>query len=387
MIEAQDFVRPALAKGYRCWSGVPCSFLTPFINFVIQDPQLQYVGAASEGEAIAVAIGSYLAGHKAVAICQNSGLGNMVNPLTSLSYPFRIPLLLIVTHRGAPGIKDEPQHLLMGQITEQLLTTMRIPLLPFPETAAEVAKTLAQAEDYMDREQLPFALVMKKDAVQSFPLRQKVSFNPSPFAPVEGSFCLAVDSRMRRLEAIQMIKEEASGQALLVATTGKTGRELFALGHLPNQFYVVGGMGCAAGIGLGLSLGLQSKKVVVIDGDGAVLMKLGTLATIGHYQPQNFIHLVLDNEAHESTGAQFTVSGSIDIARVAQACRYKQIFRCDRKEDFRTCLQQAFRALGPVMLHAKVAVGSDPKLGRPTLSPVEVKDQLLDWIQKERGGL
>jgi len=202
---------------------------------------------------------------------------------------------------------------------------------------------------------------------------------------IEGKFRLPVGSRMRRLEAIQMIKEEVSQKALLVATTGKTGRELFALGHLPNQIYMVGGMGSAAGVGLGLSLGQQSKRVVVIDGDGACLMKMGTLATIGHYQPKNFIHIVLDNEAHESTGAQFTVSGSIDIATIASACRYKKVFQCDDAEAFKTSLHLALKSHGPVMIHVKVAVGSDPKLGRPTLNPVEVKDQFMRWIERERG--
>ncbi len=170
----------------------------------------------------------------------------------------------------------------------------------------------------------------------------------------------------------------------MVATIGKTGRELFALGHLPNQIYIIGGMGCAAGIGLGLSLGQPSKKVVVIDGDGAVLMKMGTLATIGHYRPENFIHIVLDNEAHESTGAQFTVSGGMDIAGVASACRYKTIFRCDRSKDFKKYLREALKFQGPIMIHAKVAIGSDPSLGRPTLTPLEVKEQFMRWIQNER---
>ncbi|MBI4125591.1 MAG: phosphonopyruvate decarboxylase [Deltaproteobacteria bacterium] len=387
MIQAKDFIEPALERGYRFWSGVPCSFLTPFINYVIQNKELRYVGASSEGEAVAIAIGSYLAGNKSVAICQNSGLGNMVNPLTSLNYPFRIPLLLIVTHRGAPGIQDEPQHVLMGQITEKLLETMRIPYLPFPEEGRDVQRTLAEVENYIEKENLPFALIMKKDAVTSYPLEQKITFHHFPVSPVEGKFYWSGDSRMRRLEAIQIIKETASQRALLIATTGKTGRELFALGHQSNQIYIVGGMGCAAGIGLGLSLGQPSKKVLVLDGDGAVLMKMGTLATIGHYQPKNLIHIVLDNEAHESTGAQFTVSGSTDIASVASACRYRKLFRCDQAKDLKRYLDLAMQSEGPVMIHVKIAVGSDPKLGRPTLTPHEVKDQFVRRMNKERSDL
>ena len=138
MLEAKDFIEPALARGYGFWTGVPCSFLTPFINYVISDPRLRYVGAASEGEAVGVAFGAQLAGRKTVVICQNSGLGNTVNPLTSLNHPFKVPTLLITTHRGAPGLKDEPQHELMGQVMTELLDAMRIPWRPFPEKAADV---------------------------------------------------------------------------------------------------------------------------------------------------------------------------------------------------------------------------------------------------------
>ena len=120
MITAQEFVGPALARGYSFWAGVPCSFLTPFINYVIGSPELEYIGAASEGEALGIAAGAHLAGRRTVVICQNSGLGNAVNPLTSLNYTFRIPTLFITTHRGEPGIGDEPQHELMGQITGDL---------------------------------------------------------------------------------------------------------------------------------------------------------------------------------------------------------------------------------------------------------------------------
>ncbi|CAN5145682.1 hypothetical protein BH23CHL9_BH23CHL9_08370 [soil metagenome] len=133
MISADAFVQPALERGYSFWAGVPCSFLTPFINYVIGSPDLEYVGAASEGEALGIAAGAHLAGRKTVVICQNSGLGNAVNPLTSLNHTFRIPTLFITTHRGEPGLGDEPQHELMGQITGNLLPTMQIQWEIFPQ--------------------------------------------------------------------------------------------------------------------------------------------------------------------------------------------------------------------------------------------------------------
>ena len=135
MIKAADFIEQLRRRGFSHWSGVPCSYLRPFINFVIDDKGLNYTGAASEREAVGISMGSYLAGRKTVTMCQNSGLGNMVNPLTSLNFPFRVPTLVITTWRGEPGKPDEPQHELMGQITHQLLDTMRIPWMPFPSSA------------------------------------------------------------------------------------------------------------------------------------------------------------------------------------------------------------------------------------------------------------
>ncbi len=145
MIEADAFLDPARAAGFDFYTGVPCSFLTPIINRVISDRAIDYVAAASEGEAVAIAAGAWLAGHRTVVMCQNSGLGNAVNPLTSLNYPFRIPTLMIVTWRGGPGIEDEPQHQLMGPITPSLLDVIRVPHRAFPASDNEVPEALAAA--------------------------------------------------------------------------------------------------------------------------------------------------------------------------------------------------------------------------------------------------
>lgn len=380
MIKAYDFIKPALAKGYSFWAGVPCSFLKPFINYVIQSPDLTYIGACSEGEAVGVAAGAYLAGRKTVLVCQNSGLGNMVNPLTSLNYPFRIPTLMIVTHRGAPGLKDEPQHALMGKITENILDVLQIPWKVFPDQVKDIDGVIKEADEYMIRERLPYALIMKKGTVAPYPLKENIVCPPSGRVAPEGEFVVANDRRMRRLDALKIIKKQLVNDELIVATTGKAGRELFALGHCANQIYIVGSMGCASAIGLGLSLCQNRRKVVVLDGDGAVLMKMGVLATIGHYRPKDFMHIILDNEAHESTGGQATVSGSIDFAQVASACAYNAVFRGDTKIALKEMLKIALDTKGPVMIHVKVAIGSDPSLGRPTLTPVQVKEQFMRFV-------
>ena len=165
MISACSFVDQLRGLGYSQYAGVPCSFLTSLINYVIDDPALDYIGATSEGEAVGITFGAFLAGRKTVTMCQNSGLGNMVNPLTSLNYPFRVPTLLIVTWRGQPEVKDEPQHEQMGRIVHRLLETLEIPCLPFPRSEAEIAKTMEQAEASMQKRKRPFALVMQKGSV------------------------------------------------------------------------------------------------------------------------------------------------------------------------------------------------------------------------------
>ena len=381
MIQAGDFVQPALERGYSFWAGVPCSFLTPFINYVIGSPDLEYVGAASEGEAIGVAAGAHLAGRKTVVICQNSGLGNAVNPLTSLNYTFRIPTLFITTHRGAPGLHDEPQHELMGRITGDLLTTMQIPWEFFPDDAAAVGPALARADDCMAETGRPYAFIMRKGAVDKYALGEPPPRRIEPPGAPQGSFSRPASERMARIEAIRVVRDAVDGRAALIGTTGKIGRELYTLGHRPNQFYVVGAMGTASGIGLGLHLASGGRKpVVVLDGDGAALMKMGTLATIGHAQPPKFLHVIIDNEAHESTGGQATVSSAIDFATIAAGCGYRNIWRVDAPEALAAAVTDAMGRPGPNLIHVKVALGSAPDLGRPGLAPPEVKEQFMAWV-------
>jgi phosphonopyruvate decarboxylase len=378
MISAADFVEPALARGYRFWTGVPCSFLTPFINYVISSPQLSYIGAASEGEAVGVAFGAHLAGAKTVVICQNSGLGNTINPLTSLNFPFRVPTLLITTHRGAPGLKDEPQHELMGEVMTDLLDAIRIPWKVFPEKAEEIAAVLDEADRIMAEKSLPYALIMKKGTVAPFPLKTSPS-PPTRAATVSGSFSAV--KRMPRLEAIKLVASLLRESDLVVATTGKIGRELHDLGHRPGRLYVVGGMGCASAIGLGVALNRPERRVVVLDGDGAALMKLGSFGTIGHYAPRNLLHVVLDNEAHESTGAQATCASTVDFAAVAAACSYASARRADTAETVAAAVKAALTEKGPSLVHVKVGVGSAAELGRPTVTPVQVKEQFIECLK------
>jgi phosphonopyruvate decarboxylase len=369
VITADQFLEPARKRGFSFYTGVPCSFLTPLINRVIGHPHLSYVGATSEGEAVAIAAGAWLAGRRSVMMCQNSGLGNAVNPLTSLNHPFRIPSLLIVTWRGQPGLKDEPQHAVMGEITGDLLDVMRLERAAFPSLPEEIDPLLGRIEAEMERTELPFALVMPKGSVSDEGLRQE----PQPARPRgEATDLRSAGELPRRIEALERVLALLPDEVAVVATTGKTGRELFTLADREQHLYLVGSMGCASGVGLGIALNCP-RKVLVLDGDGAALMKMGSLATIGAYAPPNLVHLVLDNGVHDSTGGQATVSPNVDFASTAIACGYASAYGCDSLDGLDQALSAAMRAdRGPSLIHIRIAAGSIEKLGRPTVAPYDV---------------
>lgn len=379
MIPSAAFIEHLRGLDYSHYAGVPCSYLKPFINYVIGDPSLGYIGAASEGEAVGISLGAYLAGRKTVTMCQNSGLGNMVNPLTSLNYPFRIPTLLITTWRGEPGHPDEPQHVLMGQITHRLLETLQIPWRPFPTEESQIAPVMAEAEASMRERQLPFALVMSENSVAEHDL--KSPSQAQRLVPhVSSQLRLESKARMIRTEALQAVLESLTGREAILATTGKTGRELFTLADRPNHLYVVGGMGTASAIGFGVARALPRQPVVVIDGDGAALMKLGALATIGYYQPANLLHIVLDNESHDSTGGQHTASSVVRFAEMAAAANYRRAAAADDPGEVRALVKAMSQLPGPSLLHIKIRPGSPKNLGRPTVKPHEVKERFMQFL-------
>ncbi|MDA0998871.1 MAG: phosphonopyruvate decarboxylase [Proteobacteria bacterium] len=377
MITATEFIDGGLAVGFDFYTGVPCSFLTPLINGVINDRRTSYVAAASEGEAIAIASGAWLAGRKTAVMFQNSGLGNAVNPLVSLNYPFRIPTLVICTWRAGPGLKDEPQHELMGEITPGLFDMIRVPRAPFPATTADIAPSLAAADAAMDTTGLPFGFIMQKGDVAD----QDLSDAAGPTAPGVGNVRRQLDGGQppSRYATMERMLAALPDQAAIIATTGKCGRELFTIADRPQHLYQVGSMGCAAGMGLGAAL-CTERPVVVVDGDGALLMKLGTLATIGAYAPRNLIHLVLDNGTYDSTGGQPTVSGGVDFATAAVAAGYPLAISCDGLAGFEQALGQALAAPGPVLVHMRIAPGSLEKLGRPAIGPDQVARRFRDFL-------
>lgn len=383
MIEAAEFVEAARARGFEWYAGVPCSYLTPFINYVLQDPTLHYVSAANEGDAVALIAGLALAGRRGVAMMQNSGLGNAVSPLTSLTWTFRLPQLLIVTWRGQPGVPDEPQHALMGPITPAMLDTMEISWETFPTNADDIGPALDRALAHMDATGRPFALVMQKGSVAPHALKEgarpalsrESANDPSTKTP---------DTWPSRREALQRVVERTPVDSSVVfASTGFCGRELYAIDDRPNQLYMVGSMGCVTPFALGFALARPDLQVVALDGDGAALMRMGAFATLGAYGPANLTHVLLDNGAHESTGGQATVSAHVAFAEVARACGYASTLEADGLDALDDFLAQAGTE-GARFVRMPIRRGTPDDLPRPTITPVDVRQRLMAHVGPPR---
>ncbi|MFO0679774.1 MAG: phosphonopyruvate decarboxylase [Polyangiaceae bacterium] len=372
MIRPEAFVEAARRHGFGFWSGVPCSYFAALVDTLRAAGGPTYVTAANEGDAVAMAAGASLAGTRGVALMQNSGLGNAVSPLTSLAETSGLPVLLVVTWRGEPGgAPDEPQHAHMGAITTRLLDTLGIPWRIFPESTDTLEANLRDAVATMDATSRPFAFVMRKGA---FPDASGPGEHGQPDLR-------ARPSRAEVVDVVTSLTDPASSRALVVSTTGFTSRALFARADRPNHFYVVGAMGCASSVALGLALGRPDRKVVVLDGDGAVLMRMGALATLGAASPPNIVHLVLDNGSHESTGGQATATATTDLAACARACGYAAVEDVRDADHLRDVLGAALggRATGPTFVHVRTRKGTDA-LPRPRVTPVDVARRFREHV-------
>ncbi len=389
MIEAAQFVEAARERGFDWYAGVPCSYLTPFINYVLQDESLNYVSAANEGDAVALIAGVALGaqnGRRGISMMQNSGLGNAVSPLTSLTWTFRLPQLLIVTWRGQPGVADEPQHALMGPVTPAMLDTMEIAWELFPTAADEIGPALDRATAHMDSTGRPYALVMQKGSVAPYKLTKKGLGGVRERALDARAEVQRFESegpegkRVSRHDALQRVIElTPKASTVVLASTGFCGRELYAIDDRENQLYLVGSMGCVTPMALGLALSRPDLDVVALDGDGAALMRMGVFATLGAYGPSNLTHLLLDNGAHESTGGQATVSQGVEFARIASACGYALALDGD---DI-SIIDRLFNAQdvdGVRFARLSIGTGTPADLPRPSITPEDVRHRLQTHI-------
>jgi phosphonopyruvate decarboxylase len=383
MITAESFLTPARELGFNFYTGTPCSYLKPFINYVIDTDGLDFVDSVNEGDAIAIAAGATIGGKRAVVMFQNSGLGNAVNPITSLTYTFNIPVMIITTLRGEPGgVADEPQHDLMGQITISMLETMRLKWAYFPQTLEEIAPALKIADEYMKKNNQPFVFVMRKDDISEYKLRSVAQPSKKMFSITHNdNFEFDYKKRVTRTPVLEVLQKTLGLDAAIIATTGKTGREFYEVGDQKNQFYMVGSMGCALAFGFGLAYAKPNLKVVVIDGDGALLMRTGSMATVGAYKPKNLVHLLIDNEAHDSTGGQATVSGGISFGAIAAGFGYEAIYSTDNLETFQSIMNEVTNKNAVSFIHLKTQKGSPEKLGRPKVTPAEVSVRFTQFVQ------
>jgi phosphonopyruvate decarboxylase len=374
MIDTYWFGEQLKQRGFGFYSGVPCSFLKDLINYVINEGE--YVMAANEGDAVAICAGACLGGKKAAVLMQNSGLGNAVSPLTSLNAVFRIPVLGFVSLRGEPGLEDEPQHELMGPITAAMLETMRIDHVLLSPDRKEAEVQLAAASERIDQGKSFFFIVRKGTF-------SPVELNQEKIPPRIGG--------PSRLEMIKAVKAGAPEDVLFLATTGFTGRELYGLGDSPANLYMAGSLGCVSSLGLGLSLARPDRKVIVLDGDGSLLMRAGSLGVNAWYlggrkklpggSRPSMLHILFDNRAHESTGGQFTVSGGIDYPLLARAFGYPEISKAASPGALTRGTEAWVKSGGLRFIYAPIAVGTPEKLGRPRIKPFEVMKRFKQFIR------
>lgn len=374
MINTQVFGDELKGLGFNFYSGVPCSFLKHLINYAINE--CDYTMAANEGDAIAIASGAYLGGKKSVVLMQNSGLTNATSPLTSLNYSFKLPVLGFVSLRGEEGLNDEPQHELMGQITVEMLSLMQVKWEYLANNMAEAAEQLVRANQAIENNET-FFFVVKKGTFESVKLRDQIltTSEKGLYSPKKST-----DSFPTRTKALQTINSLKDNDTIFLATTGKTGRELFEVEDNPNNLYMVGSMGCISSLGLGLALARPDKRVVIIDGDGSLLMRMGNMPTLAYYQPSNLIHVLLDNNTHDSTGGQATISHNIDFVNMAQSAGYVNSVYAHDTEEFEMHLSNWSKTPKMTFAYLKTAKGSPEKLGRPTIKPHEVKTRLMNFI-------
>ena len=374
MLNTRKFGEQLKLLGYDFYSGVPCSFLKYLINYAINSGE--YIAAANEGDAVAVAAGAYLGIRKSVVLMQNSGLANAVSPLTSLNFPFCLPVLGFVSLRGEEGIGDEPQHELMGEITTDMLDLMRVKWELLSNDQDEAHEQLKKADQWINNE-TPFFFVVKKGTFEEEQLNEQERTIRQNVLKFEKSKSDELPTRLSTLLAISKFKDE---KTVLLATTGKTGRELYEIEDTDHNLYVVGSLGCIGSIGLGVALTNKNNNVIVIDGDGSLLMRMGSMATTAHYSPPNMLHVLLDNNSHDSTGGQSTVSHNVDFVSVAASCSYENSVYIHNLNELQTNISNWKENQGLTFLYLNIQKGSKKNLGRPKITPFQVKERLMKYV-------
>ena len=374
MLTPEFFIEKLKENGIDSFAGVPDSLLKNICAYITDHSDARHnIIAANEGAAVGFAAGHYLAtGKPACVYMQNSGEGNIINPLASLTdrEVYNIPVLLLIGWRGRPGVHAEPQHVKQGKVTTGLLNVMGINYEVLSKEEDQAVKQIDKAVAALNRNEV-FALVIEKDTFQDYKL-QNVQEN---------------DLSMSREEAIRTVAAALDQKDCIVSTTGMISRELFEYREAMNQgherdFLTVGSMGHASQIALGIALSQPERRVWCFDGDGATIMHMGSLAIVASKEPCNYVHVVFNNGAHDSVGGQPTVGLDIDLPAVAKAVGYKNVFSVDGKSGLESALDKVKSLQGPVLLEVKVRKGNRKDLGRPTTTPIQNKESLMNFLKK-----
>ena len=379
MINTEFFFKDLIKNDISFFSGVPDSLLKNICACISENTDDDnHIIAANEGNALALGIGYHLSSGKLPLIyMQNSGLGNIVNPLLSLAdiEVYSIPILLMIGWRGEPGVKDEPQHKKQGRITLEMLETMEIPYqILSKDTTNEQAKDIIYKASWESlKNNSPYAIVVKKDTFTEYKIKNDNKLNLQLF----------------REDAVKTIVKNLDDKDIVISTTGVASRELFEYrvetnkGH-KKDFLTVGGMGHANQIALGIALQKPSRKVFCLDGDGAALMHMGSIAINGNMNCNNFRHIVLNNGAHDSVGGQSTVGFNIDFQNIAKASGYDLVLHAKTNKEIIQSMEILKKFDGKVFFEIKVKKGFRKDLGRPTTTPKKNKEDLMQFIKEKQ---
>lgn len=374
MVSPRCFVDKLGSLGIDFFAGVPDSLLKNICAYISDNMDIKHnIIAANEGGAVALAAGYHLATGKIGCVyMQNSGEGNAINPLASLTDKdvYNIPMLLLIGWRGRPGVHDEPQHVKQGKVTTRLLNTLGINFDVLSKDESKAGKQIEKAVEIMKSTNEVYALVVERDTFDTYTL-QNVEKN---------------DLTMAREEAVRIVATVTGTKDVVVSTTGMISRELFEYRESVNEgherdFLTVGSMGHASQIALGIAMEKPERTIWCFDGDGASIMHMGAMAIVGSKSPRNFIHVIFNNGAHDSVGGQPTVGLKIDLPAIAKAVGYKDAISVDSKEILIEALKGVKIQEGPILLEVRVKKGNRKDLGRPTTTPVQNKEALMDFLQ------
>lgn len=370
MVDPITFHNALAQSGIDFYTGVPDSMLRPFCACVAEHTKKErHIIAANEGAAIGLAAGSYLAsGRPALVYMQNSGLGNAINPLLSLAdmSVYGIPMILMIGWRGEPGVKDEPQHVAQGQATTSLLNAIGVEHYQLPNDTAEATTMLNELRKQTIKDNKPVAVLVSKNTFADYHADEN---DDEPMT-------------LSRERAIELILNQIKPDSSVVSSTGMISRELYELrDHFKQNhdtdFLTVGSMGHCSQIALGIAVTNSNKRVICLDGDGAAIMHMGSMAIVGQASSANLLHVILNNGRHDSVGGQPTCGLEINFTTIAEGCGYQLVRSANDETELINALDAMSDLEGPLLLDVRIGAGHRKDLGRPEISPQDQKRNFM----------